>query len=194
MVKRSVSLLLALLSLTAIGHAQSPNLLKNPDAAQKAAHWRVFGDAIIEDSCSCFVVRDGGYFLQDVELPDDAAGQYAVLIGRGESDRINPDGSITGLPYLYGYMMQGGPRNRILDYLQGQQMLGRPATPGEWVNMWGVFQVPAQTKTIRFFLNHALRKGDPHNGSAARFDDVGLYLFPTEKEAKNFASSYSFPR
>jgi hypothetical protein len=40
-------------------------------------------------------------------------------------------------------------------------------------------------------LNQALRRGVPHDGSAARFDDLGLYLFPTEEEAKTFAASYN---
>ena len=31
-------------------------------------------------------------------MPADAAGQYAVLMGRGSSERINADGAITGLP------------------------------------------------------------------------------------------------
>jgi hypothetical protein len=190
MVKRSVLFVIALLSLSAICHAQSPNLLKNPNADQQVAHWRVFGDATVEDSR--FVVRNGGYFFQDVELPEDAAGQYAVFIGLGTSDRINSDGAITGLPYLYGYMMED--HTRILDYLQGQQMRADVSMIDEWATMWGIFQVPEKTKRVRFFLNQALANGASHNGSAARFDDVGLYLFATHKEAKHFVAQYPYVR
>ena len=188
-----VSILIALLSLTPICHAQSRNLLKNPDADQQGANWSKFGEATVDDACSCFVVRNGGYFLQDVELPDDAAGQYAVLIGRGESDRINADGSITGLPYLYGYMMQGGP-STILAYIQEPQMRAPTTIVDEWAMMWGVVEVPAKAKRIRFFLNQALGNNVPHNGSAARFTDLGLYLFATEKEARAFVTQYRLER
>ena len=174
--------------------AQTDNLLQNPKADLEAQHWRAFGQAAVEEvnGDRHFVVRNGGYFLQDVTLPEGAAGQYAVLIGRGSSERINPDGAITGLPYLYGYMMAPGRPDggRILAYLQGQQMLSSATLAGEWVKMWGVFKVPEGTGRIRFFLNQASRRGVPHNGSAARFDDLGLYLFPTEGEAKSFADSY----
>ena len=175
--------------------AQMDNLLQNPKADLDAQHWRAFGQAAIEevDGDRLFVVRNGGYFLQDVILPEAAGGQFAVLIGRGSSERINPDGAITGLPYLYGYMMAPAESNggRIFAYLQGQRMLGSATFAGEWVKMWGVFRVPEGTGRIRFFLNQALRRGVPHNGSAARFDDLGLYLFPTEEEARWFAASYN---
>lgn len=175
--------------------AQSRNLLQNSNADVGAELWRAFGQATIEPAIGNnpgFVVRNGGYFLQDVTLPDDAAGQFVVLIGRGSSERINEDGAITGLPYLYGYMMeQATPRGgKVLAYLQGQQLLARTKTRDEWVTMSGVFQVPEKTTKIRFFLNQAERRGVPHNGSAARFDNLGLFLFKTEQEAQTFASQY----
>jgi hypothetical protein len=175
--------------------AQSTNLLQNPKADLDAQHWRAMGQATIEEFNGerCFVVRNGGYFLQDVMLSEGAEGQYAVLAGRGSSERINADGAITGLPYLYGYMMVSGEPNggRILAYLQGQQMLSSAKTANEWVKMWGIFKVPVGTRTIRFFLNQALRRGMPHNGSAARFDDLGLYLFATREEAQAFIDQYN---
>ena len=186
------AVLLGCLLLAAQASAQQPrNLLQNPNADAEAQHWRATGQATVE-ACAgggpCFVVRNGGSFYQDVILPEDAAGRYAVLNGRGSSERINPDGAITGLPALYGYMFeQKGPNGgRVLDYLQGQNLLGSARNADEWVNMWGVFRVPEGTKMIRFFLNQAERGGVPHNGSAARFDDVGLYLFSTKEEAQAF--------
>jgi hypothetical protein len=175
--------------------AQSNNLLQNPSADDGVNHWRAFGDAAVEqtpESGPHFRIRNGGYFLQDITLPEGAGDKYALLIGRMSSERINADGAITGLPSLYGYMMEsanpGG--GLILSYLQGQQMLCVAGEENEWVPAWGIFQVLGGSSTIRFFLNQAERKDVPQNGSAARFDDLGLYLFDTEKEANAFVKSY----
>jgi len=181
--------------ITIFANAQTDNLLLNPKANDGTNNWRAFGNAEVEKSDDGdwrFVVRNKGHFVQDVQLPDDAAGKYALLIGRVSSERIDPDGVITGLPYLYGHMVGGeNPRGgRILSYLQGQQMLCRAGTVNEWVTAWGIFEVPDGTHAIRFFLNQAERKDVPQNGSAARFDDLGLYLFSTEGEAKAFAQAY----
>jgi len=186
---------LTILFLTIVANAAfvngQTNLLKNPNADLQSQFWRGQGEATIETCATgnpCFVVRNGGYFLQDVSLTNDAVGQYALFVARGASGRINPDGAITGLPQIYGYMMEAGMNGRILAYLQGQNMLAAPSHENEWVTMSGIFPVPKGTKTIRFFLKQALRNGVPHNGSAARFDDVGLYLFATEEDARSFAN------
>jgi len=185
---------IVLLGLSSLCPAQSTNFLRNPDADLGEASWRASGEATVEtiEGNPCFVVRNGGSFFQDVELPDGAVGQYAVFIGRAASERINDDGKITGLPYLYGYMMEeekpGG--GRILAYLQSQQMLASPRTKDQWVNIKGYFKVPEKTKRIRFFLNQALHRDVPHNGSAARFDNLGLYLVVTREEAEALVQRY----
>ena len=100
---RCVMILLGLVNASVVCNAQSRNLLKNPNGDQGPHLWRAFGEATIEPLTGnnwCFVVRNGGYSFQDVTLTDNAVGQYAVFIGRGASERINDDGSITGLPYL----------------------------------------------------------------------------------------------
>ena len=175
---KSVVLFLFVTLVPILAGAQSTNLLQNPNADLDAQHWRAVGEAAVEDfkGSRCFVVRNGGSFFQDVALPGGAAGQYALLTGRGSSERINPDGAITGLPYLYGYMMAPGDPGggRIHAYLQGQHMRSSATAKDEWVRMWGIFRVPEGTGKIRFFLNQAERRGVEHNGSAARFDDLGL--------------------
>jgi len=178
---------------------QQSNLLQNPRADDGTNYWRVYGDATVEqtgDGNWRFVVRNKGYLIQDVTLPDGSVGKYLLLIGRASSERINPDGAITGLPYLYGYMMEGGDSSggRIKSYLQGQQMLCAAKNPNEWVTVAGIFEVAAGTGAIRFFLNQAERAGVPQNGSAARFDDLGLYLFSTAEEAKSFVQFYNAQR
>ena len=192
---RFASLLLWFLLTTSLANAQSTNLLQNPSANDGANHWQAFGEATIEETLESnpyFTVRNRGRFFQDVTLPEGSVGKYALLIGRVSSERINADGAITGLPYLYGYMMEGAnPKGgRIQSYLQGQQMLCSSRKENEWVTAWGIFQAPDGTGAIRFFLNQAERKDLPQNGSAARFDDLGLYLFDTEEEASAFVKTY----
>jgi len=168
------------------------NLLQNPLADQEAAHWQSYGDTTVEetlDGNAAFVVRNGGHFLQDVDLPPEAAGQFVLLIGRLSTQRINPDGAITGLPYLYGYLMNKDDK-RINTYMQGGAMGYQGTAVDQWQTAWGIFPVPAGTGTVRFFLDQAQRANLPQNGSAALFDDLGLYLFPTRAQAQAAVEAY----
>jgi hypothetical protein len=166
------------------------NLLVNGDAAQNAAGWTPGGVALIEriDGVTCFTVR-GGSFRQEIKLSADAIGMYAAVVGRGQAERVNADGSITGLPYLYG-MVATADRKQYLAYWQGQKMLGRPEQHGQWVTMSGVFSVPYGAAYISVQLLQAERKGSPRDGSAARFTDVRVELFPTEEAARAFIGQY----
>lgn len=183
-----------LLGTVALANAQS-NLLQNPNGDLQTQFWRAYGQASVE-SCAtdnpCFVLRNGGYFIQDVNISSDAVGSYALLVARASTERVLTDtDSITGLASLYGYMMDAGePRGgRVLAYLQGQNMSPLNMPKNEWVTLSGIFQVPDGTGRIRIFLNQALAKGTPHNGSATRFDDVGVYLFPTKQDAQSFITA-----
>jgi hypothetical protein len=165
------------------------NLLENGAADNGPASWSRTGDTAIEP-CGrnpCFAVRNGGTFHQTVILPKDAAGKYVVLVGSGASERINSDNGITGLPTLYAIV---GTEDgiRIVAHLQG--MLGRPAFPDTWVKMSGVFKIPEDAFHLSFQLNQASARGFPHNGSAARYDDLGVYVFPTEAEARTFLETW----
>lgn len=165
------------------------NLLINPDGQQGIMGWRPIGIAAIEsvEGDPCFSIRSGGHFYQDIAIPETSNG-YVVLVGRLATERINPDGAITGLPYLYGYLMSGS--GILQEYLQGQKMLFDASEVNKWVSGWGVFPIKGPVNKIRFFLKQAERKGVPQNGSAARFDDLGLYFFNTEAEALNFLTHY----
>jgi hypothetical protein len=187
--------LAALVVFAVLQTAPPANLLTNGDARQGSAGWQaqasVQGTAKTEiiGGVPCFTVRSPGSFTQIVELPPSAAGLYAALVGRGHAERVNSGGSITGLPYLYG-MVIAVDRTRFLGYWQGQQMLGRPAAPGEWVTMSGVFRVPDGAAAISVQLQQAQRKDDPQDGSAARFADVRMVLFPTESAARAYVAAY----
>jgi hypothetical protein len=55
------------------------------------------------------------------------------------------------------------------------------------------FKPQPGTTRMRLFLNQAERMGVPQNGSAARFDDLGLYLLPTMAEAMRFVQDQFGP-
>lgn len=174
---------LLVLGASSVVPAQSGNLLKNPGAEEGAQHWRAYGDARVE-SCnlgtSCFVLRHGGYFIQDAVVPEDVVGQYALLIGRA-----NVDGdSMSGRASLFGHMMNAGDPSggRIYSYLTGQHMTSEPDLPGTWKKLWGVFKIKPGTARISFFI----RPGGvgANKNVITRFDDLGLYIFPTEDIAR----------
>jgi hypothetical protein len=150
--------------------------------------------AIVEEfnGNNAFIVRNKGYFYQDVNLTESDIGKFALLIGHGSSERINTDGAITGLPYLYGRMMNtSNPKeSKTHAFLQAREMLARTSYQDQWVTMFGVFRISEGTGAIRFYLKQAERRDVPQNGSTARFDNLGLYLFGTEKEALEFAKAY----
>jgi len=169
------------------------NLIKNPYANQGTSFWKTKGDVAIEEdgeANSYFVIRYSGMLWQDVSIPG-ASGRWALLIAFSSSERINDeeDDDQTGLPYLYGNMLNGKDPNRIDAYLNGQRMMHSLREPDEWGVIWGIFQVPEGTGGIRFFMQQADGR-TAQNGSAARFDDPGIYLFDTEEEAKAFAERY----
>jgi len=167
------------------------NLLVNGDATRGTGGWIPNGAVKTEriGGVNCFTVRSAGSFQQEIPLPPDSIGMFAAVLGKGEADRINEDGSITGLPYLYG-MVVAADRKRFLAYWQGQKMLARPREPGQWVTMSGIFSVPYGAATVLIKLQQAEGRGVPQNGSAARFSDVRLVLFPTEAAARAYAEEY----
>ncbi|MCP5108178.1 MAG: WD40 repeat domain-containing protein [bacterium] len=167
------------------------NLIKNPYANQGKQFWKTKGDTSIEEDDEgnpYFVIRYKGMFWQDVPIPG-ATGRWVLLIAWSSSERINQVGDQTGLPYLYGYWVNSKDKNRFNGYLHGQQMLHSVREPDEWGVIWGVFKVPAETGAIRFFLQQADGR-TAQDGSAARFDDPGIYLFNTEEAAKAFVEKY----
>ncbi len=196
----SVLLLTFILFSLSPAHAQPVNLLENPYADEFTDYWLNYDEATIEEynGNPCFVVRNGGYFFQDVDVYDDDVGKYVVLTGLVSSERINADGSITGLPTLNGYMMDEENTDDfsyrdIHEYLSvSTRYNNKTLHVNEWIPIWRIYLVKNNTKGIRFFLKQAERRSVPHNGSAARFDDLGVYLFDSELEARAFVHELYF--
>ncbi|MFN2511596.1 MAG: hypothetical protein ABR568_09150 [Pyrinomonadaceae bacterium] len=183
---RKAFLILVMFGVWASASGQSANLLKNPSGDAGAEHWRAFHDAKVE-ACPtggrCFVLRGGGYFIQEVTIPAEAVGQYALLIGRAYSE------SPTVLPSLYGYLMNSGDPSggRIYAYLHGQQMTGSADSSNHWTRLWGVFRVKPGTGRISFFLKQSMQRG-MNTGAVTRFDDLALYILPTEHDVRRLVS------
>jgi hypothetical protein len=80
---------------------------------------------------------------------------------------------------------------RALRYLQrGGPDLLTARSPAEWGRIYAVYEVPVGTASLTLRLSLAARADIPSNGSAGRFDDLGVFLFPTAAAANQFALSY----
>lgn len=201
MIKRNLYTVLVILSCFCLSstfvNAQSSNWLDDPYANANSHAWTARGDAEIEyiNGNPSFTVRNGGYFLQEIPLSDYLSGEFMLIIGLVSSERVNADGSITGMPYLYAYEMgtvqANSPENPLINkYLNLPDLLDSPNKANEWFVIWDIFPVPEDTGTIRLFLKQAEQQDVPHNGSAARFDDLGVYFFTSVVEAESFVSEH----
>jgi DNA-binding beta-propeller fold protein YncE len=170
------------------------NFIKNNDASAvgPASSWETKGDVSIEtddEGNHIFVTRYSGMFWQDAPI-EEAAGRYALLVAWASSERVNSGGDQTGAPYLYGYMLNKDDPNKINAYLnQGDQLLLKSYSADEWGLIYGIFQVPDNTGGIRFFMQQADGR-QPQNGSAARFDEPGIFFFDSHAQAMEFLKNY----
>ncbi len=73
---RNLLALLLLMFLFFVSIQAQENLLKNPSAELDEKSWKFYGDAKIEefDGNKRFVIRNGGYFLQEIMLPEQSTG------------------------------------------------------------------------------------------------------------------------
>ena len=184
------------LSSTSI-YAQPYNWLNNPYADADTDGWISDGDAAIEviNGNPAFVVRNGGHLSQEIQLTEDMSGKFMFIIGLAWSERSNANRNITGVPYFYAYEMEAIQTGNydelyINKYLKVNDMLYTSSDIYQWVVIWEIFQISESTNTIELFLMQAERMGVPQNGSAARFDDLGVYFFNSIDEAETFVNSY----
>jgi WD40 repeat protein len=167
------------------------NLIGDNNTKKTSPIWISKGEVsyeLKEEDNYLFAIRRGGMFQQDVPI-EESTGKYALIISWGSSERYNNNLDQTGLPYLYGYFLSKTDPEKINDYLKGQQLLLSTNAANEWGLVWGVFEIPADTGTIRFFM-HQADGHEPQNGSAAYFDEPGIFIFDSEDEAKAFVKEY----
>jgi WD40 repeat protein len=164
------------------------NLVANPAANQGLDFWTAEGDVTVEqeeDGNFVYTIRYSGTLAQDVPL-GEAAGRAVLVVARTASERVEEDGDQTGLPYLYGQVMGGPGGTRVLLHLQDSTLTHSGREVGDWGAAWSVFEVPAETDFVRILLGQSDGRRS-QNGSAAWFDDVGVFVFETRDEALAFA-------
>jgi hypothetical protein len=174
-----------------------PNLLINPSAEEDTSGWELTPRGATIEGCGtrnrCFTVRDRGQFIQVATLPPDSAGKFLLLVGFAQADRVELESGITDRPYLYGIIWS--VENRALNYLQrGGPDLHTSSSPAEWQRLYSIYEVPPGAGRVMFQLGLAARKDIPQNGSAGRFDDVGMFLFGSADDARAFALKYQRQR
>jgi hypothetical protein len=167
------------------------NLVANHSAVDGRAVWWFSGNARIDDCDGdpCFALQQGDSIRQTVVLPHDVGGRYVVLIGSAQVEKLSAAGDITGQPYLYALVGSTDP-GRISAHLQGQQLRGQPTRALQWVTMSGVFRMPDDAYLLTFELKRAAKVGGSEPGGVARYDNLGVYAFETEEQARAFIASW----
>lgn len=191
-----------LLCFTSAAQLPPPNMLANGDARAGKQHWvarkshqlptrEQEKDATIEDcdGVPCFVLRNGIAWQQRIQLPEDYAGKYVLLIATASSERVYQDDNITGLPYLWARLWTDPPAQLPGTILQGMRI--QPRAANQWMTMDGVFPVPKGVVSMDVMLGQGERKGTPQNGSAARIKDVEVRFFDTEDAARAYVAMYN---
>ena len=183
-------LILICLLFTATTVGAQTNLLLNGKADSKTEHWHADEGATVEEfnGDKVFVVRDSSVFQQYVRLTDEAIGKYALFIGRISSERAIVDNKRNiNLRYLYMYF----PRTPQVAY--SQILRDDAKSENEWHTIYAIHQVTKEDMKVsimKCFLFHNQKQQVPNDGSAVRFDNLGLYLFETEKDALEFVKAY----
>ena len=171
-------------------NASIKNYLKNGDAEEGVKDWRRNGNATVSETDSgnrYFSISNGATFYQTIFVKPEKKC-YALLIGMMKNER-NDD--FAGLPFLWGSITnihENGKKK--MDWLTGQKMRYSAKAQKGWGVGYGIFPVDPSAVSILFKLGQTELKDTPQNGSAANFDDVGLYFFETRQEATKFAINY----
>jgi WD40 repeat protein len=176
-----------------VGLLAQTNYLNNPNANQHQQFWQTSGDVAVEECAAgnpCFLTRWDGKLVGTALLPSDATGRYMLLIGTAAAERAHEgSGDQTGEAYIHGYGEPLDPKLARGRHYGAPTLQTATREPNTWTTIWGVFPVDEGIRKISF----EIRQSDGHsakNGSASRFDDLGVYLFDTEREAESFVARY----
>ena len=168
------------------------NHLRNPSANQHEQFWKTSGDVAIEECAKddpCFVTRYDGKFEAVARIPRDSQGKYVLLIGSAASERVNEGGDQTGAAYIYGYAEPRSYQSARGQHYSARTLKTDTREKDRWTTIWGVFEVGKDIWKINFEIRQA-DGHHPKDGSASRFDDLGVYLFDTREGAESFVGRY----
>ena len=172
------------------------NLLVNPGANGGTDGWSVSqadaGYEACEPRNNCFVVQRFGGFVQDFKLPDSNVGQFALAVGFARAERTAPEAGITDRPNLH-LIFSNQDRTRILyssNIVSLQTAIHSGSSP-DWQKIWAAYEIPAGAAWGNLRMSLGSRKGVEHDGSRGWFDDVGVFVVPTEAEARQIVSNYT---
>ncbi len=127
-----------------------------------------------------------GKFVGTAELPPGSQGKHVLLIGRVASEPASESSSDQrGDPYIYAYAEPRSYETAKGQHYNARTLRAYAKPANQWSAVWGVFQVGEQISKVNFEIRQANGRG-----SAARFDDLGVYLFDTADGAQSFVSRY----
>jgi hypothetical protein len=179
-------ILICVLFTTTIVSAQT-NLLLNGQADSKTEHWDVLETTVEEfNGDKVFVFHNGGSLRQLVKLTDAAVGKYVLFIGRISSEGANVvDKSNTNLPLIFvaNLIPSGSSKGK------GQIIRDDAKGENDWDTIYTIYQLTNKGIIECWLLQHR-EQNVPNEGSAVRFDNLGLYLFETKEDALKFAKAY----
>ncbi len=174
------------------------NYAKNPNATQGDKEWKTKGEITIEErgpGDPCFAIRRAGMLWQDFPIPP-SEGKTILLVARVMPEKVGTDNLRGGLPHLNAYLMSAKEEGRIHHEMRRNEtptLVGEGQTDNLWSTAWGAAKIPADVGSVRLFLTEtAALEGQP--ASAARFDDVGVFILNSEAEAVSFVGRYTEER
>ena len=171
------------------GQGKEVNWLHNPGADESTNGWYPYKNAGAHKGPggnNYFYVRDGHTMSQNIYIPE-GTGWYALYVGRASINRKGDEFPDNGLPHISSYMLDDN--SKIKNQPFGQQLSDyhfRHNYNDDWVPMWGIWQIDDEATRITFFMRQSNKDKSDLGDIEARFDDLGLYFFKTEKEANAF--------
>jgi hypothetical protein len=113
-----------------------------------------------------------------------------LLIGSAAAERSHEgDSDQAGESYIHGYGEALDPKLGIGKHYSARTLITSTQEADAWTTLWGVFPVGEGIRKLSFEIRQA-DGSSAKTGSAGRFDDLGVYLFDTEAEAKDFVARY----
>ena len=126
--------------------------------------------------------------MTDITL-DLSENKQVLLIAKAMPEVVSSL-SITGKPYLYGYLMDDTTKGqKITSYLQKGTMRSS-AGSGKWGIVYGVFSVKATDDALRLLLKQAQHANYSFTGTGGSFKDLGIFIVDNQKEADQIVTDY----